>query len=502
MPSVPRWFLVLTNGTLAILAGIVGVTAAAGLTTSFVAAAVAGSLFGIVIGRLLWRALVNATRGGVPPSMRRLFAIGAPILAGQLLFAAAFILNPHLTRWEASPWMPQRSNHSCVSSYWVACDVVRTAPDIYSEEIYSIPQANAAAVRVARPIGPLLIDQFEYPPAFLAVPRVIAAATRDFWSFRRLWFALNLAVVLAGLVMVAMRFDRALGTGALWLTPFVLLAPAMIITLVMGNVQLAIIAASMIAMVLFERGRHAAGGLVLAYAIVSKLYPGLLILYLVLRGEWRAVVWTAVFSIVFVAVTLVDFGIGPYVAFAAHLPKLLSGEAFPAFRNPVAIAINESIPGLAFKLKLFGVPYMDFAAARVIGWIYTVVAVAIVARLALRPAAAGREPLAWITILIVATMRSPFLPTYGPFPSLWLATLLAALAWGRSPIFMTAVVAWGVLTFTFGTGNAPPTVNALWTFAHTVAAFVLVTIAIRVVPKSMPDPLPARMSVSESYGGA
>ena len=141
------------------------------------------------------------------------------------------------------------------------------------------------------------------------------------------------------------------------------------------------------------------------------------------------------------------------------MPKLLSGEAFPAFRNPAAIAVNESIPGLVFKLKLFGLPYMDFGVARVIGWLYTVIAIALVARLALRPAVAGREPLAWITILIVATMRSPFLPTYGPFPSLWLATLLAALTWGRSTTFVTVAVAWIALTFTFGTGNAPPVVT-------------------------------------------
>ena len=135
-----------------------------------------------------------------------------------------------------------------------------------------------------------------------------------------------------------------------------------------------------------------------------------------------------------------------------------------------------------FKLQLLGVPHMGFAASKVVGWIYTAVAVALVARLALRPVAAGREPLAWIAILILATMRSPFLPTYAPFPSLWLATLLAALTWGRSAIFTTSVVAWGVLAFTFGTGGVPPVVNAIWTFVHTIAAFVLLAIAMRLAP--------------------
>lgn len=58
---------------------------------------------------------------------------------------------------------------------------------------------------------------------------------------------------------------------------------------------------------------------------------------------------------------------------------------------------------------------MDFPAARVLGWLYTVVAIVLVARLALRPLAPGREPLAWITVLILATMRSPLLSIYAPF---------------------------------------------------------------------------------------
>jgi hypothetical protein len=411
--------------------------------------------------------------------MRRLFAVGATLLVAQLVFATAFIIDPSLVTWEASPWLPQRSVHSCVSSYWVASEHIHTATDIYAEEIYSEPQADPKAIRIGRRLGPLIVDQFEYPPPFLVLPRLIAATTGDFWGFRRAWFALNLAVVLAGVIIVALRFDRALGTGARWLTPFALVAPAMVITLIMGNVQLAIIAASMMAMVLFERGRHAAGGAILAYAIVSKLYPGLLVLYLLLRGEWKPVLWTAVFGIAIVGIATVDFGAGPYAAFLAHMPKLLSGEAFPAFRNPAAIAVNESIPGLVFKLQLFGVPHMGFTASKLLGWVYTVIAITIVVLLARRPVAAGREPLVWLAILIVATMRSPFLPTYAPFPSLWLATLLAALTWGGSAVFRTTVVAWGVLVFTFGTGAVPPGVNAIWTFAHTVAAFVLVAIVLR-----------------------
>jgi alpha-1,2-mannosyltransferase len=484
MSSVPRWFAWLTWTTLFVLGLIPIFTATVGLTGSLIAAMILAAVIGVGCGPRLWKMVGRATVDSIPPGVRRFFAVGAPLLIGQLLLASAFIINPHLARWDGRPWTPQRSNHSCVSSYWIACEHIRSAPDVYAEEIYSIPQVNRAAPRLPRPIGPLLIDQFEYPPAFLVLPRLIGAVTGDFWGFRRVWFALNLAAVVAGVILVAARFDRALGTHARWLTPFVVLAPAIVITFVMGNVQLAIISVSMIAMVLFERKHHAAGGVLLAYAVVSKLYPGLLVLYLLLRRDWRAVASIALFSIAFVVISIADFGIGPYFSFATHMPKLLSGEAFPALRNPVAIAINESIPGLVFKLGLFGVPQMGFATAKVVGWVYTVIAVVLTARLALQPAASGREPLAWIAILILATMRSPFLPTYAPFPSMWAATLLAALTWGRSGVCIAAVAGWIVLAFTFGTGGAPPAVNAIWTCAHTVAAFVLVALVLRVTPAS------------------
>ena len=501
MSSIPPWFVVFTWLSLAILAAILAFTLTAGLIAPTIVGLVVGAAAGggtLLVLRARPGAAVAA--GGVPAPIRHVFTIGATVVIVELLLTTAFIIDPTLAQWQGRPWTPQRSDHSCVSSYWVACDRVREAPDIYAEEIYSVPQADPSARRVGRRMGPLVIDQFEYPPAFLVLPRLIAAATADFWGFRRVWFALNLAAVAAGLFLIARRFDRALSTHALWLTPFVLLPPSIIITFVMGNVQLAIIAISMIAMLLFERARHAAGGVLLAYAVVSKLYPGVLILYLLLRRDWRAVAWTAGVSLVFVAVSVADVGLDPYLAFASHMPKLLSGEAFPAFRNPDAIAINESIPGLVFKLQLFGMPAMGFAASKALGWVYTVIVVAITARLALRPPAAGREPLAWITILILATMRSPFLPTYAPFPSLWLATLLAALTWGRSRTFAATVIAWIVLAFTFGTGGAPPAVNAIVTFTHTVAAFVLVGIAVRMAA-ARADAAVAVATASHTRGG-
>ena len=54
----------------------------------------------------------------------------------------------------------------------------------------------------------------------------------------------------------------------------------------------------------------------------------------------------------------------------------------------------------------------------------------------------------WLAILIVATMRSPFLPqAYAAFPPLWLLTLLAAKAWPNAKALWLAGAAWVAFQF-------------------------------------------------------
>jgi alpha-1,2-mannosyltransferase len=212
---------------------------------------------------------------------------------------------------------------------------------------------------------------------------------------------------------------------------------------------------------------------------VSKLFPGVLLLFLLLRRDWRALGWTAAAGVLITLVTLADVGWTPFAAFLANLPKLLSGEAFPGLFRPDPIAINESVPGLVFKLGLFGVPGMSFGAAKLVGWAYTLVLVGVTAWMALYTRDRGKDPLLWVAILLLATLRSPFLPFYAVFPPLWLATLIAAVAWRRAGVLRITIALAIVLSFTFGQGAVPPQVNAIATFMHTVAGLVLVALTCR-----------------------
>jgi alpha-1,2-mannosyltransferase len=465
--------------TAAALLAMVAFTATAGLV-NHMAVASAAAVAAVGVAATLARGRLDPRKflADVPRWARRSFVAGAVLLLVQLVPIAAFIIDPNLGTWTARPWRPWQSLHSCVTSYWKAATIVDRTANVYADEIYGLPQ-DSSLPRRPRRLGPLNVDVYEYPPTFLPIPRLLAAATTDFWQFRRLWFAVNVLAVALIVVVVARRVDTALGTHSVWLTPWIVASPAIVGTLQVGNAHLMFISLAVAAMLLFERQRHAIGGALLAYAIVSKLFPGLLLLYLALRRDWRALGWTAGWGLVILAVSVADFGLAPFIAFADHLPRLISGEAFPAFRNPAAIAINESVPGVVFKVALWGGPPLGFDAARVVGWIYTLFLVAITSWLARRDAPRGYEPLLWIAILSLATLRSPFLPHYGGFPSLWLATLIAAAWWHQRTIRWTVLALWMLLAINTGQGYASPAFTAGWTFLHTVAAFVLVALALR-----------------------
>jgi hypothetical protein len=262
-----------------------------------------------------------------------------------------------------------------------------------------------------------------------------------------LWFAMNGIVGLLAVLMIAGSLEGIARTRALAFSPLIWAAIPTLNTLPKGNVQLLIFAFSMIAMLLFKKKQTVSGGLLLAYAIASKLWPGVLIVYLLIRRKWRAIIATGVLGLVLTLVTLSWTGWQTFTAFFSHMPGLLSGEAFPAFRNPNAVAINISIPGVILKLKLFGVAGMTLGVSKIIGWIYTIFLLAIIALVARRSAQTDQDnALVWLAILILATLRSPFLPqSYGNFPALWLLTLIAAFYEPTKKNLMIVLILWTCL---------------------------------------------------------
>src|SRR5262245_21365476 len=383
---------------LGIAFGIFAFAAVAGLAGSLIVAATAAAL--VALGTTVAarkRSPVALDPAACSKGLKILSAAATVLALFQLVRLTVFTVDPSQVSYStiaSSDWEVQ---HSCLSAYFVAAEAADSVGDVYMNSLYSAPDDDPTTFpRKARMLGPFRVDVFEYPPPFLLLPRALRLLAPDFLRHRMLWFGLHGAFVLIVMLLVARSLEPKAGTPALLLLPLVWLALPTLSTLQKGNVQVMVVAASMLAMLLFERRRWASGGALLAFATVSKLYPGLLVIYLLARRQWRAAVWTGAWGLAFVVLTFVDIGPGVYRAFLDHLPGILGGEAFPAFRNPAAKAINFSVPGLVFKLQLFGVPGMSFGAAKLVGWMYTLIAVGATIAAGLRSRRERETPLVWL----------------------------------------------------------------------------------------------------------
>jgi len=450
----------------------------AGVTESRVIALLSALVIAASVGLWQWRRpTVPIDVGGCSRAFLAVSLVAAVLALVLLSRLTVFMIDPARTEYSTVPSSDFEVRHSCLTAYFVAAEVVRRTPNVYDNALYAAPDDDPTKPRKPQMMGIFRVDQYEYPPPFLLAPRAVSVVAPGFLRLRATWFGLSGLVLLAGLLVAARGMAPEAGTRAMLLTPVVLASLGTLSTLQKGNVQLVVIAMAVVAMMALERQRRALGGALLAFVTVAKLYPGLLVLYLLFRRDWRGVMWTAAFAVLFVALTIVDLGWQPFIAFRDHFSGLLGGEAFPAFRNPSAVAANVSIPGIVFKLKLLGFGGMGFGAARVVGTVYMVVAVLATAILAQRAPRDGAGPIIWLTVLLLATLRSPFLPwTYGTFPALWLLTLLVAAhvprAWTLPQFLVAALLLAIAVPVDF---PVDPRVKAL---ISTVPQLLMVTLAL------------------------
>jgi len=408
-----------------------------------------------------------------------LAALLAVLELGRLVIFAAYPVPP--TAWSVAPWSAFMTRHACSTAYWSAATRIAQTPDVWDIKGYTLGQDPATGRLIPRSIGAFNIDPYEYPPTFLLAPRALAAVTPDYVAFRHVWLLLNAVLVIAGMIVVARHLDAATGRRTLWLLPLAVAPLSTMYALQMGNAQLLYVVIAMLGLAAVERRHLALGGLLLAFAIVGKMFPAVILLYLGVRRDWRAVAWTCAWAMVFVLVTIADVGWAPFPFFLDHLPRLLSGEAFPMLRAPITAANSLSMPGVVLKLPAVGGPPVPFASVKFAGWIYSAIVVWATVRLALRPVAPRYAPLAWLTVLGLAALRSPFLPNYGAFPGAWLGAILLAVCWTEPFRWWAVLALWAVLLPT----TAGPTPLPIWAVAtfttlQTAAVVALMVIAIRV----------------------
>jgi alpha-1,2-mannosyltransferase len=398
-----------------------------------------------------------------------LIAVAATVYTVRL---GLFILDPSRADDSVLPSRPFFRAHSCLSSYTEAARLAPAGVNVFDPAQYGgMPRPGQYEARF---IGPFEIDLYQYPPPFLLLPRSALAAGLDFFTIRRVWFVLQAVLLLGAMLALARWIGDRHGTLVLLLIPAVWLAPTTRVGLQLGNFQLSAFPLAVLALIAFDRARTAAGALALGFAIVSKIFPGILGLLLLAHRRWRAVWWTAAASVAVTAFALLVVGPTPFVDFVRYqLPRMHSAEAFFWIESPEMAPVNQSIYGLVTKLRLLGIPGTGARTAILLSSIYALllVPVAVVAarRLPRLPGSGCdaslvrlRHAQVWLGLLSLASFRSPFVPdAYGLVGTLWLLTLIAAERHWRAVewlVLAAAAVAFSLIL----DGGLVPTPVPIW----------------------------------------
>ena len=336
------------------------------------------------------------------------------------------------------------AQHSCLSAYVEGARLAADgAANLYDIARWPDLDGTPRSTTPSGPYAPFQLDAYAYPPPFLLLPHALLGWWSDFGSQRAVWFVANALFVAGGLGTVALWLGGQNGRRALMLAPLIWLSAPTLGTLQVGNAHLVVMTVAMLALVAFETRRPSLGGALLAFAILSKISPGVLGIVLLMRGRFREAAWTAGWAAIYVLLSVLAFGSAPLIDFVSYeLPRLSSGEALSFLTGAESVAINLAPFGVPFKLAELGLFTGDpWSLAQRLSQLYTVVLVGATVLAARRDRGALATAQLWAALLTLASLRSPLAPGYAVFALLWLLSLRAGHVRRWSGVVATAL-AW------------------------------------------------------------
>lgn len=419
---------------------------------ALVPATIGAALAGAAVGRRLPDAaerLADEHRGLAAAWVA--VALLAVVQVGRL---STYMSDP-TSDWFLSTRHPFYAKHECLNAYVFAAELNRRGePNVYRAEHYPGLNPEAKPETAMRGLTPE--DPYQYVPQFLLLPRFAIALTGDHVAIRLLWFGLNVTLCIGAVLALAGWVGGRRGLVAGLSTPLVLVAFPVLHNFQYGQFHFAAIALAVLALILIARGRAAVGGTALALAILSKLFPAILLVPLALQRRWRALGWTFGASAALTALALVTLGTDVFTAFVDyHLPRLLDGRAF-AFGDAwpelagLVTAGNQGAHGIVHKLVALGVPGVDASMTRIVGAIANLGVLAAAVAIGLRAGDRGRaeRATAWLGLLGLASLTSPGAwADYVPLTCVWALVWILPIA-RRRPIAMPLAVACLVLQTT------------------------------------------------------
>lgn len=446
-PARARLWSLAAGASIAVGATLAASLGPAGMLTLLAVAAALAWMVGWVTLRLPPALDGLARRHRLTTALYVVMAFAAIVTTARL---GNFIGDSTRVDDQVVPGLAFLETHSCLTAYVHAATLGGQHVDnLYAERwwhgSHGFPPADPGA---ENPYQPFMLDYYAYPPPFLLVMAPLTSLDGDFPAQRALWFGLNGLLLATGPWAVARWIDGPSTHRVLLLAPIFFGTLPVLATLQVGNFQIAVVMLSVLAMVAFHEDRPVLGGALLAFAILSKLSPGVLGIVLLAQRRWLAATWSAGFGLVFVALSLAVHGVEPMTSFLTYtLPRLGSGEAF-AFMDDDAFSLltNMAPFGVPFKLELMGLEVGEpWVVGRWLGRAYSVVLLAFAIAAVRQRGDRRTQALVWMSLLVLASLQSPFAPGYTLIGLLWAITLLSVEVRGLVG-GVVLVLLWLVLT--------------------------------------------------------
>ncbi len=381
----------------------------------------------------------------------------------QMARLSVYMHDWNRASYSVTPDNQFRVRHSCLTAYAEAARFAYARDrNIYELQHYQ-----------PRQIGPLRVDVFHYPPPFLLMPAAVDWVTPDFQGVRAVWFALQALILPGAMLFVGWWIGGVSGALAAAAVGLPLAVPATLATYQQGNFQITAMPLAMVGVALIWSQREKRGAALLAYCVVGKIFPGVLIAWLAGARRWRALVLVTLAAAIMTGAAIMLFGWGPMHDFVTYeIPRISNGEAFPQSEGR-AVAANYSVYGLTVRLRNLGLTAVQAPVGRAVasGYGVLVLVLALAAGWYSRRShddAMSRLALAqlWLALLNLASFRSPFVGmVYGAAGTFWLLTLLIAGAQGtgrRMGWLCVFAVLGGAFALVPSPSDAPASAFGLW----------------------------------------
>jgi hypothetical protein len=410
----------------------VGVRAPTGSTVlAGAAAGVAGVLGAVMLPALLPGHLDGlSSRSPGRAFLVVVLGLASVVQTGRL---GLYILEPARIDCATIPFSPWHRTHSCLEAI------------------------NAAGARADHGLDPYLQppvqdeslgldgEAFTTGPTLLLVSMVLRLLAPTLPVQRGIWFAVEGLALGTALVMMARRVRGPRAAMAVAILPLAWITVPTMSALQLGSFQVLTVALCLIAMGAFEDQRPALGGALLSFVTLGKLFPVVLVLHLLFRRKWEALLWTSVFTVVQLGVAMHVLGMGPFRSFVHDaVPHLVHGD-IAQLLVPQNVAVNQAAAGVVLKLQLLGLPppIQEHRFFELVTWAFAALLVPLVwssRRVSSEP---HRQALVWLSLLLAGSLAGPWVEqSAGLLPVVLLPVVVVMAVGWRHGVVALAVLTW------------------------------------------------------------